>query len=418
MAQFKPFKGIRPKVGLADKVATLPYDVMNREEAKKMAEGNEYSFLHIVRSEIDLEDTINPYDEIVYKTARKNLDTMLEKGTLVQDIMPKFYIYRQIMWGRVQTGIVGCTSIDDYVNDIIKKHELTRVEKEIDRINNFDHCDAHTEPVFLTYRKNEKINNIINNWVKFNKPLYDFTSDDSITHIVWDITDEDTIKTIEEIFGSMDYLYIADGHHRSASSVKVGLKRREASRNNAGKEEYNYFLAVIFPDEDLYIMDYNRVVKDLNGYTPEHFLMKIREQFHIEESKDRFKPKEKHTFGMYLDKKWYKITAKEGSYDSDNAIERLDVSILQNNLLNPVLDIQDPRTDKRIDFVGGIRGLEELEKRVDHDMKVAFSMYPTTIEDLISVADSGMIMPPKSTWFEPKLRSGLFIHSFSNVSGP
>lgn len=412
MAQFKPFKSVRPKVGLAEKVATLPYDVMNREEAKKMAEGNEHSFLHIARSEINLDDSVSPYDEIVYKTARKNLDDMLLKGTLVQDKIPKFYIYRQIMWGRVQTGIVGCTSIDDYVNDIIKKHEETRVEKEIDRINNFDQCDAQTEPVFLTYRKNEKINSIINNWVKFNKPVYNFTSDDEITHIVWDINENCTVKAIEEIFASMDYLYIADGHHRSASSVKVGLKRRELSDNFTGKEEFNYFLAVVFPDEDLYIMDYNRLVKDLNGLNFEQFMAEIQKKFHVEESKYQFKPTEKHTYGMYLENKWYKLTAKEGSYNPDNAIERLDVSILQNNLLDPILGIEDPRTDKKIDFVGGIRGMDELEKRASSDMKVAFAMYPTTIEDLISVADSGMIMPPKSTWFEPKLRSGLFIHRF------
>ncbi|MBK5261962.1 MAG: DUF1015 domain-containing protein [Peptostreptococcaceae bacterium] len=412
MARFKPFKGVRPKVGLADKVATLPYDVMNRKEAKKMAEGNEYSFLHIARSEIDLDDSVDPYDEIVYKTARKNLDSMLESGILIQDKEPKLYIYRQIMWGRVQTGIVGCTSIDDYLNDIIRKHELTRVEKEIDRINNFDYCDAHTEPVLLTYRKNEQINSTINNWVKFNKPVYNFTTDDGITHIVWDINDASVIKTIEEIFESMDYLYIADGHHRSASSVKVGLKRREDAGHYSGCEEFNYFLAVAFPDEDLYIMDYNRLVTDLNGYTTEQFLTKIRENFSAEESVGQYKPKEKHSYGMYLEGKWYKLTAKRGTYDCDNVIERLDASILQNNLLGPILGIQDPRTDKRIDFVGGIRGLEELKKRVDQDMKVAFAMYPTTIEDLISVADAGMIMPPKSTWFEPKLRSGLFVHRF------
>ena len=412
MVQFRPFQGIRPKPGLADKVTSLPYDVMNREEAKKMAEGNKYSFLHVARAEIDLDDSVNPYDEAVYKKARMNLDDMLEKETLIQDSMPKFYIYRQILWGRVQTGIVGCTSIDDYINNTIKKHELTRVEKEIDRLNNFDFCDAHTEPVFLTYRKNEKINSIINNWVKFNKPVYDFTSDDSITHIVWDINDDATINAIVEIFGSMDYLYIADGHHRSASSVKVGLKRRERVANYTVNEEFNYFLAVVFPDEDLYIMDYNRLIKDLNGYTTEQFLMKIQEKFYIEASLGQFKPNEKHTYGMYLEKKWYKLTAKEETYDSNNATERLDVSILQNNLLRPVLGIEDPRTDKRIDFVGGIRGLDELEKRVALDMKVAFAMYPTTIEDLISIADSGMIMPPKSTWFEPKLRSGLFVHRF------
>ncbi len=413
MAQFKPFNSVRPKIGLAEKIATLPYDVMNREEAKKMAEGNEDSFLHISRSEIDLDDSIGAYDKIVYETARKNLDAMLDKGVLIQDSMPKFYIYRQIMWGRVQTGIVGCASIDDYINDIIKKHELTRVEKEIDRINNFDYCDANTEPVFLTYRKNEKINKVVGDWIKFNKPVYDFTSEDAITHIIWDINDEVTVKTLEEAFGAMNYLYIADGHHRSASSVKVGLKKREAAGNFTGKEEFNYFLCVAFPDEDLFIMDYNRLVKDLNGCTPNQLLKKIEEKFIVEKSAEQYKPKEKHTFGMYMENQWYKLTAKEGTFDSANAIERLDVSILQNNLLQPVLGIGDPRTDKRIDFVGGIRGMDELEKRTGHDMKIAFALYPTTIEDLISVADSGLIMPPKSTWFEPKLRSGLFVHRFS-----
>jgi len=412
MPQFRPFRSIRPKPELADRVTSLPYDVMSREEAKRMAAGNEYSFLRIARSEIDLDDSINPNDEIVYKEARKNLDAMLEKKILLQDDMPKFYIYRQIMCGRVQTGIVGCASIDDYIGNFIKKHELTRVEKEIDRINNFDFCDAHTEPVFLTYRENGMINKIINDWIKSNYPIYNFTSDDSITHIVWDINDEGTIKAIEEIFGSIDYLYIADGHHRSASSVKVGLKRRESTSGYRGSEEFDYFLAVVFPDKDLNIMDYNRVVKDLNGYTPEEFMSRVQEKFYIEESCYQFKPVEKHTFGMYIGGKWYKLKAKEGTYDAENPIDRLDVSILQNNLLKPILGIEDPRTDKRIDFVGGIRGLEELEKRVIHGMKAAFSMYPTSMEDLISVADAGTIMPPKSTWFEPKLRSGLFIHRF------
>ncbi|HWQ78722.1 MAG TPA: DUF1015 family protein [Anaerovoracaceae bacterium] len=412
MAKFKSFRGIRPKAGLAGKVASLPYDVMNREEAKKMAEGNEYSFLHVARPEIDLPDSVDPYDETVYQTARKNLDTMLERGSLIQDVEPKLYIYRQIMRGRVQTGIAGCASIDDYLNDVVRKHELTRVEKEIDRINNFDRCDAHTEPVFLTYRKNERLNGIVNNWIKFNAPAYDFISDDGIAHIVWDIGDPSTIGTIEKIFESMDYLYIADGHHRSASSVKVGLKRREAAGGYSGDEEFNYFLAVAFPDEDLFIMDYNRLVKDLNGYTAKQFLTEIRKNFTVEEPAVQYKPNEKHTFGMYLEGKWYKLTARQGTFDNDNAIERLDVSILQNNLLGPVLGISDPRTDKRIDFVGGIRGLEELEKRAGQDVKAAFAMFPTTIEDLISVADSGMIMPPKSTWFEPKLRSGLFVHRF------
>jgi len=416
VAVVRPFKGIRPNEELAPKVASLPYDVMDREEAKEMAKGNEYSFLHVVRAEIDVDDSVSQYDESVYKTARKNLDKMIEDGILIQDDTPKFYIYRQIMDGRVQTGIVGCTSIDDYMNDIIKKHEFTRPEKEVDRINNFDYCDANTAPIFLTYRKNDELNKIVNDWIKFHKPVYNFTSEDSITHIAW-VIDEDSINArINEIFDGIDYLYIADGHHRSASSVKVGMKRREANPSYTGEEEFNYFLSVIFPDEDLFIMDYNRVVKDLNGLSEEEFMDKVKEKFDIEEydGEGQYKPVEKHTFGMYLDKKWYKLTAKEGIYDESDPVDRLDVSILQKNLLHPVLGIENPRTDKRIDFVGGIRGLAELERRVAKDMKIAFSMYPTTMEDLLSIADAGEVMPPKSTWFEPKLRSGLFVHRLND----
>lgn len=416
MAVVRPFKGIRPKIELVEKVASLPYDVMNREEAKEMAKGNKESFLHVVRAEIDVDDSVSQYDESVYKTARKNLDNMISDGILNQDEIPKFYIYRQIMDGRVQTGIVGCTSIDDYMNDIIKKHEFTRPQKEVDRINNFDYCDANTAPIFLTYRKNDEINTIINDWIKFHKPVYNFTSDDAITHIAWVIEDEEIITKIGEIFAGIKYLYIADGHHRSASSVKVGLKRREANPEYTGQEEFNYFLSVIFPDEDLFIMDYNRVVKDLNGLSDEDFVAKVKEKFDVEEYKGegQYKPVEKHTFGMYLEGKWYKLTAKQGIYDANDPVDRLDVSILQKNLLDPLLGIENPRTDKRIDFVGGIRGLEELERRVAKDMKIAFSMYPTTMEDLISIADAGEVMPPKSTWFEPKLRSGLFVHRLND----
>jgi len=412
MAIVRPFKGIRPKEELAEKVASLPYDVMNREEAKEMAKGNPYSFLHVGRSEIDVDDAIDIHDTVVYEKARENLDKMIKDEVLIQDSEPKYYIYRQLMFGRVQTGIVGCTSIDDYMNDIIKKHEFTRPEKEEDRINNFDYSDANTEPIFLTYRKNDEINQIVNDWIKFHKPVYNFTSEDDITHIVWDINDLELVKRIGEVFANIDYLYIADGHHRSASSVKVGLKRRQENPNYTGEEEFNYFLAVIFPDEDLFIMDYNRVVKDLNGNTEEQFIQKVEEKFQIEEynQEGQFRPLEKHTFGMYLDNKWYKLTVKEGTFDNEDPVNRLDVSILQNNLLNPILGIENPRTDKRIDFVGGIRGLAELERRVSTDMKVAFSMYPTTMDDLIAIADTGQVMPPKSTWFEPKLRSGLLVH--------
>ncbi|GKX29432.1 chromosome partitioning protein ParB [Vallitalea longa] len=414
MAVVRPFKGIRPSKDLVEKVASLPYDVMNREEAKNMANGNEYSFLHVVRAEIDVEDDMDQYNPIVYKTARKNLDKMIDDKILVTEDKPCYYIYRQIMFGRVQTGIVGCTSIDDYMNNVIKKHEFTRPAKEVDRINNFDYCNANTAPIFLTYRKNNELNTIINDYIKFNKPIYNFTSEDDITHIVWAINGDSIVDNINNIFKNIDYLYIADGHHRSASSVKVGLKRREENSDYTGEEEFNYFLSVIFPDEDLFIMDYNRVVKDLNGYTVEEFINKISNKFIVEEySQGSYRPDKKHTFGMYLDGKWYKLTAKDSITNKENIVERLDVAILQDNLLGPILNIEDPRTDKRIDFIGGIRGLEELEKRVDEGMKVAFSMYPTTIDDLMEVADTGEVMPPKSTWFEPKLRSGLFIHRLS-----
>ncbi len=412
MASVKPFYAIRPNKELCEKVACLPYDVMNREEAKEMAKGNEYSFLHIVRSEIDLDDSVNAYDKIVYKTARENLDSFIEKGILKKDEKPMYYIYRQIMNGRVQTGIVAITSVDEYLDGTIKKHEFTRPEKELDRINNFDYCDANTEPIFLTYRKNDNINKIVNDWIKFHNPTYNFTSNDGITHIFWPICDDKVNDNLIKLFNGVDFLYIADGHHRTASSAKVSLKRREEHKDYKGDEEFNFFMSVIFPDEDLFIMDYNRVVKDLNSLSKEEFLEKISEKFEISEyaGEGQYKPSEKHTFGMYLDNKWYCLKAKPGSFDEKDVVGRLDVSILQKNLLNPILSIEDPRVDKRIDFVGGIRGLKELEDRCHKDMKVAFSMYPTTMEDLLSIADANEIMPPKSTWFEPKLRSGLFIH--------
>jgi len=415
MAKVKPFKGIRPKEDIVEKVASLPYDVMNREEAKEMAEGNDKSFLHVIRSEIDLADSVDAHDKVVYETARKNLDKFVEEGTLKQDGKEKYYIYRQLMFGRVQTGLVACTSIDDYENDIIKKHEFTRPEKEQDRINNFDYCDANTAPIFLSYRKNDNLNTLINDWIKFNKPVYNFTSEDDVTHIIWVVDKDEVIENISEIFKDVDYLYIADGHHRTASSYKVGLKRRKENPNYTGEEEFNYFMSVIFPDEDLFIMDYNRVVQDLNGHGEEDFFEMIKEKFEVEkcEGDDPFRPLKKHTFGMYLENNWYKLTAKEGTFESDDPVKSLDASILQDNLLRPILGVEDPRTSEKIDFVGGIRGLKELEKRVSNGMKVAFSMYPVTIEDLMSVADSGNVMPPKSTWFEPKLRSGLFVHKLS-----
>ena len=415
MAIFRPFKAIRPVADKAQDVAALPYDVMNSEEAKKMVEGKPYSFLHVDKAEIDFDPIPeNIYTEAVYLKARENLDKLVTDGICQQDEKPCIYIYRQIMNGRSQTGLVGCTAIDDYINNIIKKHELTRADKEADRINHVDYCDANTGPIFLTYRADEYINSAVEGWKENHAPVYDFVTEDGVANTVWVVDDSELIDEISRKFADTDYLYIADGHHRAASAVKVGLKRREQNPDFTGEEEFNFFLSVLFPENELEIMDYNRVIKDLNGYTSDEFIAKVKNSFTVEAvSKDAYKPQEKHTFGMLLDGEWYKLGAKEGTFDKNDPVERLDVSILQNNLISPVLGIDDPRTDKRIDFIGGIRGLGELERRVNTDMKIAFSMYPTTLDDLMAIADADKIMPPKSTWFEPKLLSGLFIHKLS-----
>lgn len=412
MAVIKAFKAVRPVCELADKVAALPYDVMNSEEAREMVKNDPYSFLHVDKAEVDLDPSIDLYDKRVYEKASKNLKDMIKNGVMKRDEKENLYIYKQVMNGRSQIGLVVCTSIDDYINDIIKKHEHTRADKEQDRINHVDYCNANTGPIFLTYRAKNEIDSVINGWVLAHKPEYDFVSEDGITHTVWVIDENSTIDKLVSEFKVIDYLYIADGHHRAASAVKVGLKRREEYPNFKGDEEFNYFLSVLFPDNQLYIMDYNRVVKDLNGNSSEEFMAKVKEKFDITpyNGDGQFKPNSKHTYGMYLDDKWYVLKVKEGTFDEKDPVDRLDVSILQNNLLNPILGIQDPRTDKRIDFIGGIRGLKELERRVNEGMRVAFSMYPTTIDDLMAIADAKRVMPPKSTWFEPKLRSGLFIH--------
>ncbi len=412
MATVKPFKAIRPDAKYADKVISLPYDVMNRREAAEMADGNPYSFLHICRAEIDLPQQEDAYDRSVYEKARDNIAERLENGVFLQEEKPALYIYRQIMDGRVQTGIVGCVAVDEYQNNTIKKHEFTRVEKEKDRINHFDVCDADTEPVFLTYRDDKRIRSIMEGYVANHEPEYDLTSEDGIQHTLWVIDDPEIIASLTGLFDEIPALYIADGHHRSASACKVGLKRREEHPDYTGDEEFNFFMAVIFPDNDLRIFDYNRVVKDLNGNSREEFLDKIRESgFDVEEmGSEIYHPEGKHIFSMFLDGKWYKLTAKD-SIIPDHVTESLDVAVLQNSLLHPILGIEDPRTDKRIDFVGGIRGLEELEKRVNDDMEVAFAVYPVDVDDLLRVADNNMVMPPKSTWFEPKLGSGLFLHS-------
>ena len=412
MATVRPFTAIRPEKKYADKVISLPYDVMNRQEASDMAEGNPYSFLHICRSEIDLPEQENPYDRSVYEKARDNIEKYLREGVFREEEKPALYVYRQIMDGRVQTGIVGCVSVDEYQNNIIKKHEFTRVEKEQDRINHFDVCDADTEPVFLTYRDDKRIRTIVEGFAAGNEPEYDITAEDGIRHILWVIDDDKIVNSITELFSEIPALYIADGHHRSASACKVGMKRREENPGYTGNEEFNFFMAAIFPDNDLKIFDYNRVVKDLNGNSAEEFIKKIEAAgFEVEnKGADTYRPEKKHVFSMYLEGNWYKLAAKD-EIIPDHVTDSLDVAVLQNNVLSPILGIEDPRTDKRIDFVGGIRGLEELKKRAESDMKVAFAVYPVDVKDLLEVADAGLVMPPKSTWFEPKLGSGLFIHS-------
>lgn len=415
MAKVRPFRAIRPIREAAHEIAALPYDVMNAEEAREMAEGREYSFLHISRSEIDLAEHTNPYDESVYVKARENLKKFIADGVMFADDKPSFYIYRQTMVGRTQTGIVGCAAVDDYLNNVIKKHELTRVEKEQDRINHFDICDANTEPVFLTYRENKKIELLKQGWASANEAEYDITTVGGIRHEFWVIDDIAVNAAIAAAFNETESLYIADGHHRSASACKVGLKRREEFPNYTGDEEFNFFMAIIFPSRDLHIFDYNRVVKDLNGLDSDEFFQRVCEAgFSVAKAqKSPYRPEAKHNFGMYLDGSWYKLTAGDAIVPDDPR-EGLDVSVLQNELLSPILGIQDPRTDKRIDFVGGIRGLEELEKRVAKDMRVAFALHPVDIDDLLTISDMGKVMPPKSTWFEPKPVSGLFVHKLSD----
>lgn len=412
MAILKPFKAVRPTSQYAKDVAALPYDVMTSDEAREMVKDNPYSFLHIDKAEINLDKSVSIYDEKVYLKARENLDKLSSDGIFMQDDKDCIYIYRQTMNGRNQTGLVGCASIDEYINDTIKKHEFTRADKEQDRINHVDYCNANTGPIFLTYKDSEKINTIVSNWQSENKPIYDFVSTDGIAHTVWIIDDSSVTGALQSSFEKVDSLYIADGHHRAASAVKVGLKRRQENPDYTGKEEFNFFLSVAFPASELAIMDYNRVIKDLNGMTNQEFLSKIENNFIVTklDGSNAYHPKKTHTFGMYLDNSWYKLEAKPNSFDKSSPVDSLDVSILQNNLIHPILNIDDPRTSQRIDFVGGIRGLKELERRVKDDMVVAFSMYPTTIEELMAIADSGNVMPPKSTWFEPKLLSGLFVH--------
>ena len=411
MATLHPFKGYRPRKDICSQVAALPYDVMSSEEAREMVKDNPLSFLHVDRAEIDLPEGTDIYSKEVYDRAAKNLNTMLSDGTYIHDTVPMLYVYRLTMDGRSQTGIVGCCAVDEYLDNTIKKHELTRADKEQDRINHVDYCDANTGPIFLTYRHREDIDKVVED-ITSAPAEYDFVSEDGVRHQVW-LSDETSVRELVALFKAVDSLYIADGHHRSASAVKVGLKRRNEKPGYSGEEEFNFFLSVLFPDNQLRIMDYNRVLKDLNGMTNGEFLAALVKKFDVEEVSSAFSPSIPHTFGMYMDDRWYKLTAKAELIHGD-AVERLDVSILQNEVFAPMLGIGDPRTDKRIDFVGGIRGLAELERRVDSgEMKLAFAMCPTSVGELMAIADSGKIMPPKSTWFEPKLRSGIFIHKLS-----
>jgi uncharacterized protein (DUF1015 family) len=416
MAVFKPFKALRPVPDKAAEIASPPYDVMDSDEARIEVQKNPLSYLHVEKPEVDLPPGTDLYDPAVYAKARENLDNYVQQGYMKQDAEPMFYIYRQTMDGREQTGLVGLTSVDEYMSGVIRKHEFTRADKEADRIKHVDACDAHASPVFFTYRHQETVDEIVSRVMQRKAPVYDFVADDGIGHTLWLMDDPADISAIQKAFAGLDYLYVADGHHRTASAAKVGLLRRERNPGYTGDEEFNFFMAVIFPDNQLKIFDYNRVVKDLNGNSLETFMYRVGEKFEVTQIQQPgpYRPQKPHEIGMYIAHAWYRLVPKPGSWDALNVVASLDVSILQNNLLHPILGIGDPRRDKRIDFVGGIRGLDELVRRVNSGREVvAFAMYPTSVRELMNIADAGEIMPPKSTWFEPKLRSGLFIHPLS-----
>lgn len=409
MAVVKPFSAVRPVRESAAQVAALPYDVYNREEALEAVKGNPLSFLNIDRAETQFAEEVDMYQDCVYAKAKELLEARMAEGTFIQDETPCYYIYQLTMDGRSQTGIVACSAVDDYLHQVVKKHENTREEKEQDRIRHVDVTNAQTGPIFLAYRSVERLDRLVHG-VCLGEPVYDFLSEDGIGHKAWKVAAPGLVKEIEESFSHVPATYIADGHHRAASAVKVGQKRREEHPGYTGEEPFNYFLSVLFPDDQLMIMPYNRVVKDLNGLTEEEFLLRIGESFQVEEMGSiPHGPEKKGSFGMFFQKRWYRLEARP-EIQSDDPVKGLDVSLLQDYLLGPVLGIGDPRTDQRIDFIGGIRGLKELERRGKEDMAVAFSLYPTSISELFAVADAGLLMPPKSTWFEPKLRSGLFIH--------
>ena len=413
MAVVKPFRGLRPPRAIAKDLACLPYDVMNSEEASAMAKGKECSLLHITKSEIDLQEGTDVHSDEVYNKSFTNFIKWQKNGWLVQDKQLHYYIYAQTMDGRTQYGIAGCASVDDYLNGIIKKHELTRPDKEQDRMIHVRVNNANIEPVFFTYPAVKEIDDIVSEIVKKEKPEYDFVTEDGFGHHFWVVKDRKTNKLIEKLFSEkVPFTYVADGHHRTAAAALVGKEKRENNPSHNGTEEYNFFLAVHFPDNQLRIIDYNRTVKDLNGLTEEEFIIKLTDGFIVEEKgTEIYKPEKLHNFSMYISGRWYSLNAREGTYDDNDPIGVLDVIVLTNQILAPVLDIQDLRRSKRIDFVGGIRGLGELKKRVDSgEMKAAFALFPVSMKQLITIADSGNIMPPKTTWFEPKLRSGLVIH--------
>ncbi len=412
MAVLKPFKGLRPPKELAEKVASRPYDVLDSEEARTEAAGNPYSLLHIIKPEIDLPEDTDHYSEAVYQKAKENFEKFKAEGWLKPDNNEYLYIYAQTMYGKTQYGVVGCASVDDYMNNVIKKHELTRKDKEKDRMKHVRATNANMEPVFFTYPAIDEVDKIVARFVKNNAPEYDYISDDNFGHHFWVIRDKNIIDRLVELFATLPSTYVADGHHRTAAAALVGNEKRQTNPNHTGNEEYNYFLAVHFPANQLTIIDYNRVIKDLNGMTKEVLLEKLAASFNIREvGTEIYRPDRLHNFSMYLDGMWYSLTAKRNTYDDSDPVGVLDVTILTHEVFTPLFNIKDLRTDKRIDFVGGIRGLCELKKRVDSgEMAVAFALYPVSMDQLINIADSGKIMPPKTTWFEPKLRSGLVVH--------
>lgn len=413
MAIIKPFKGVRPPKQLAEKVAALPYDVMDVEEARSMAGDNIHSFLHVSRPEIDLSPEIDQHDESVYEQGKVNLAAFIKQGTLIQDQQECFYVYRQRMGKITQTGLVVCASVDDYQSGVIKKHELTRADKEEDRVKHIDYLDANDEPVFYLSRECSNVEEIIAG-VAAGEPEYDFTTADGVAHTIWILSNKAQIDRLTYLFAAIPRLYVADGHHRSAAAQRVREVRRQNNPEHTGQEEYNFFLTVIFPENQLNIMPYNRVVRDLNGLDKAAFLAQLQDCFEVTPATDTVNPRQRHQFGMYLDGKWFLLQARSELINENDTVGRLDVSILQNRLLNPLLGIENPRTDKRIHFVGGIRGNEELVRLVNSkEYAVAFSLHPTSIRELVELADQDQIMPPKSTWFEPKLRSGLFVHLLS-----